>query len=209
MLRMVTANGKHKKAAKKGKRTSKEERAHRPELAPAKEGEERPPALPLNQMKFCTHYAMYFNGAQAVKHAEFNTVAPREYAHMLLTKPDIQANIRWIRRELGDLHFDLSNQLLAQYNAMRNADPRSLLRDDGVLKDVKDWPDDAALLLNGLEVDFAGGVTKVKLESRKSVMDSMNRMLGSFIEKVDHTSGGKPIANATAVINVTVGGKPA
>lgn len=202
---------------KRGTKRSKAQLAAVPELVPTDEVEKLPKLSKLH-MLFCTHYAMSFNGTKSVIDAGIPSVRPNEMARFLLSKPDIQKAIRVIRKDFGELHFDLRNQLLEQYNAMRMADPTKMLDENGNLKPPNEWPEDCKLLLNGLEVeemtigDGAGmqRIKKVKLESRRGVMDSMNRVIGGFNDKVDHTSGGKPLAaGSTVVYNVTVGGKPA
>lgn len=211
---------KKKKAPAPSKRI---DRIARPELQPAKESDPAPPKLTRPHIAFCTHYAMYFNGAAAVRHAAINCepTAQYEMAHFLLSKTEIQENIRWIRKELGELHFDLANQLLAQYNAMRLADPTKIFDENGNLRPVDEWPEDCKLLLTGIEVEESTigegeaaigmqRLKKVKLESRKSVIDSMSKVLGTFVQKIDHTTGGKPLPAApAAIINITVGGKAA
>lgn len=215
----MTEKRKLKRAAlpKRGGRESKEKIAQRKELLPAKPGDAPPPPLSLELMKFCTHYAIHFNASEAVRHAGIETQAPGHYGYELLTKPEIQANIRAIRAQHGEMHFDLSNQLIDQYNRMRLARVEELFTATGDIRDPRDWPEELQLLVNGVDVEerMVGEgdaqelirTKKVKLESRKGVMDSLAKILGIAVERSDVTSGGKPLPAMTPIINVTVGGK--
>lgn len=212
---MNTAKRKPRKNIGNPGKASKAELAKRIDAVETDDTTEMP-KLSKPHMLFCTHYAMSFNGRRSVMDAAIPSERPDEMARYLLSKTEIQTAVKLIRKDLGELHFDLANQLLAQYNDMRLADPSQIYDDNGNLRPMADWPEGCKLLLTGMEVEetMVGEgdaavfqrLKKVKLEGRKGVMDSMNRVLGTFIDKRDVTSGGKPLpAAVTAVVNITVG----
>lgn len=171
------------------------------------------PDLSVEQMVFCVRYAIHGNGAQAVREAKIPIANERMYAWELLTKTDIQAHIKAIRAKMGELHFDLANQMINRYRRMAEADITELYDADGNLKDPKDWPDDCKMLVCGIEVEehmtgqgdaaMLVRTKKLKLESRKAVQDSIMKVLGQFTDKDD-----RGVTLIQPIINMTCDGKP-
>lgn len=175
------------------------------------------------EAKFVAHYSVHFNGAAAVRFAGYETGPgnDRYHARELLTKPHIQAAIRKRVGNLGELHFELANEVSARLQQMAFADRTAILDADGNLIDPKDWPDDCKALLAGIEIEeqmkgegdeaFLVRVKKVRLSEPKAILDSLAKITGQFIERSQMIGkDGKAIDPPTsmqAVVNLTVGGK--
>lgn len=175
------------------------------------------------EAKFVAHYSVHFNGAAAVRFAGYETGPgnDRHYARELLTKPHIQAAIRKRVGDLGELHFELANEVSARLQQMAFADRTAILDADGNLIDPRDWPDDCKALLAGIEIEeqmkgegeeaMLVRVKKVKLSEPKAILDSLAKITGQFIERSQMLGkDGKPVdppAAMQAVVNITVGGK--
>jgi len=110
----------------------------------------------LRLKKFVAHYCVHFNGAAAIRFAGYDTAWPSAYATELLTKPEVQDEIKKVRDDLGELHFDLANRATAQLTAMMQADRAGIFTPEGVVKDFDEWPEDCKLLLAGVEVKSCG-----------------------------------------------------
>lgn len=170
--------------------------------------------MSVAERTFCQHYAVFANGAQADRIAFPEIEAHREHAYALLTKPHIQEEINRLRGDLGELHFDLANQVLAQYKAMASADVTAMFDADGNLLDPERWPDECKLLVNGFEIEeqmrgegddaMLVRVKKVKLETRKGVLDSISKTIGTFTERLQHLGkDGRP-ADPMAIVPPTI-----
>jgi phage terminase small subunit len=181
----------HLRDAKKTKRPTKA--ALRQKFSPKPGDPNRSDLPPLNDQhqKFCAHYVICFNAAESARQAGFSEATARSIGHSLLTRADIQAHVRAMRAELGELHFDLANRVTAQLIRMASADPTKMLGANGDLTDPATWAEEEKSLIVGLEIEekeVGEGAEfirtkKVKLESRKGVLDSLAKITGQFIEK--------------------------
>lgn len=170
------------------------------------------PSIDPAEKKFVAHYAIFANGAAAVRHAGFELANHKEKAFELLTKSHIQAHVKHLRTTLGEIHFDVGNQIIQQLNRMREADVTEIYDGEGNLRDPKDWPEDVKLLVNGIEIEeemrgegdaaYLVRTKKVKLESRKGVMDTLAKILGVLKPDNDQSATMAPTA---VIFNVTVG----
>jgi len=177
----------------------------------------------LRLKKFVAHYCVHFNGAAAIRFAGYDTAWPSAYATELLTKPEVQDEIKKVRDDLGELHFDLANRATAQLTAMMQADRAGIFTPEGVVKDFDEWPEDCKLLLAGVEVEELwegtgkdrrpiGTLRKIKLEAPKGILDSILKVTGKFIERTQMLDRhGNPVDPGTVapIIEVTVGLDPA
>lgn len=171
------------------------------------------PKISPQEKRFVGHYAIHANAAAAVRFAEYDVKAEPQKGYELLMNPDVQAHVAQTRAKLGEIHFDLANSIIRQLDVMRLADITELYDGEGNLRDPRDWPEGVKLLVNGIEVeevmtgegDSAGMVRtkKVKLESRKGVMDTLAKILG--VLRPDNQPDAPRVPTAV-IFNVTVGG---
>lgn len=172
--------------------------------------------------KFIAHYCVHFNGSAAIRFAGYETKWPAAYATELLTKPEVQDEIKKVRDELGELHFDLANRATAKLRSMMEADTTQIFTAEGNVKDFDEWPEDCKLLLAGVEVEElwegagkdrrpVGNLRKVKLEAPKGIIDSILKATGKFIDRTQFIGkDGRPVDPVAVqpIINVTVGPDP-
>lgn len=201
--------------------TSRSIRIRKYGACPVPENIEDMPKMPARLHKFCQSYAMDADGAKAVRFAkiEFNPEVYREWhvAYNLLRQRDVQLWVSKYRAELGELNFDIKEQILRQWEAMRRANVEDLYDADGNLKDPREWPDECKQLLAGIEIeetmtgtgDAAALVRtkKVKLESKLAAGAHIMKSIGGFVEKREVSGpGGKPLnmgqAGPTFIITV-------
>ena len=123
------------------------------------------------------------------------------------------------KRQKIEKKVDVSRErVMAEYAKLAFYDPRSIHNEDGTVKAIPDWNDDAAAALCGFEIkeekayatyegddiakgDFAkatersGELKKFKMEQRKGALDSLCRMLGYDAPKKLEVAGaeGGPI----------------
>lgn len=214
MIEMAQKVKSHLKDAKKTKRPTKAALAKRYAPQPGDADRAGLPPLIDQHQKFCAHYAIHFNAARAARDAGYSEDTARSIGHSLLTRSDIQAHVRAMRAELGELHFDLANRVTAQLIEMAGADPTLMMDADGNLSDPRTWGAPEKMLIAALEIEertAAEGTEfirtkKVKLESRKGVLDSLARITGQFIEKRQMLGkDGQPVdpVSAVPIINVS------
>lgn len=85
-------------------------------------------------------------------------------------------------------------QVLHQLRSIGNFDVRSLYTDEGQLKPVSEWPEEAAVAVAGVEIsdiyegkEHVGFTKKVKLLDRIKALDLSGKQLGMFKEQKVHT----------------------
>jgi hypothetical protein len=212
----MATKGQGKTKGRKRTRSERVEKYANATLQKNEDGEVELPPISKREHDFVIAYIQRYNAADAVKAAGIESADPSQFGYNLLSRSDIQQHVTAERKKIGELHYDLSNQVLHQYNRMRLADPTTIYDADGNLLDPAEWPDDVKLLLKGIEIEerMVGEgdaqemvrTKKVHFTERKAVLDSMNKVLGTFKENIDHTSGGKPLdMRMQPVINITTG----
>jgi phage terminase small subunit len=184
------------------------------------EGEVIPlPRISKQEEKFVGHYAVFANGAAAVRFAgyEVSEMSVYQQSFRLLRKSDIQAHITAARDKLGDLNFDVSNRIMQKLDAMMEADITEAFDAQGGITDPASWPEGLKMLLLGIEVEETltgeGDNTgllrtkKVKFDSRRSVMETMAKIVGALKGGSGDGDGeGGPVNNFNVQVNCIVGG---
>jgi len=105
-----------------------------------------------------------------------------------------------VKRKAAERLADLIDPDRALREAARLAysDVRDLYDDAGKLKPMKDWPDDLAAAVGGVEFvrrNIEGGdghsddVIKVKVWDKPKALEMLFKHLGLLVEKVEHSGG--------------------
>lgn len=172
------------------------------------------------ERKFIAHYSVHFNGAAAVRFAGYSTPHASQYAYELLAKPRIQEKVKAAIADLGELHFQLNNELIGDLKVMKDAlaDPTRLLDASGNVLDPKDWPEDLRGAIRGFEIEeqtigkedpIRVRVKKLRFESRAAVIASLAKISGHIVERTQFIGkDGVPIDPVSApapIIHITVG----
>jgi phage terminase small subunit len=163
---------------------------------------------------FCQAYLIDFNGAKAARLAGYSENSAKEIASENLTKLHIRERISELRNEMGR-SFNISRERIAQELARIGfLDIRNVFDDNGKLKDPKEWGDDEAAAIAGLETEqtfegygedrtWTGYLKKVKLTDKKAALDSLAKLMG--YNAPDKASLVDPDGNAVQpIINITV-----
>jgi phage terminase small subunit len=104
--------------------------------------------------------------------------------------------VRKAKERLADL-ID-PDRALREAARLAYSDVRELYTADGKLKPMKDWPDDLAAAVGGVEFvrrNIEGGdghsddVIKVKVWDKPKALEMLFKHLGLLIDKVEHTGG--------------------
>lgn len=133
------------------------------------------------------------NGTQAAIMAGFSAKTAGVQATKLLKEANVQQMIAERRRELVEKSKLTTDELLIELAKIVRADLRTLFNEDGSLKSPKDWPDEVAGAVAGMEIDelFDGvgkdriqiGMTKkLKLWDKNSAIEKAMKHLGLFKE---------------------------
>ena len=156
--------------------------------------------LTEKQKTFCLEYLKDFNATRAATEAGYSKKSVRAIASELLTNPNIQAYLRdQIEKRSAKAKIDIELILSHLYN-MAFFDPRELLDDDGDLLPPSQWPDVAARVIQGLDIqttiDEKGKlvtVKKIKIPSRERNTENLGRYLSMFTDKIKDVSDPKEV----------------
>lgn len=170
--------------------------------------------LTEKQEAFCNAYLIDFNGAKAARAAGYAEDSSNVEASRLLASANIQARITELRTQMGK-SFNISRERIAQELARIGfLDIRNVFNENGSLKDPKEWGDDEAAAIAGLETEqtfegsgedrtWTGYLKKVKLTDKKAALDSLAKLMG--YNAPDKASLVDPDGNSIQpVINITV-----
>jgi len=171
------------------------------------------PEINDQHLLFVAHYVQHFNGARAARDAGYSHNTARSIAWTLLTRPDVQAHVAFAVKQLGTLHFDLHNQIVAELRDMLSADVSNFYDADGNVVDPKTLEEPERKLIEGIETEehMVGEgdgalmirTKKLKLASRLSIMDRLAKFTGLAVERTQALGkDGKPVDPSPTVINV-------
>jgi phage terminase small subunit len=161
------------------------------------------------QEKFCQEYMIDFNGTQAAIRAGYSADSAAVIATENLTKPNIQTRLSELKKEAAEQFGISKQQLINELKKIAFFDIRKIYTDDNGLKNVRDFDDDSAGAVAGIEVDeidefvlgrktTIGSTKKVKLHSKIAAIERVSKMLGYD----------EPIKNETKITGVTVNYNP-
>lgn len=153
-------------------------------------------SLTKKQQAFIEHYLTCWNATEAARQAGYSERTAGQIGYENLNKPDIQ---KVIEQRMTDLALS-ANEVLARLSEMARLDlsPYLITVDvDGVPEnrvDIQQMIDDGkGHLITELYYD-ASGNQRVKFVDAQTALVHLGRAHGLFTDKVDHSSGGKPIA---------------
>jgi phage terminase small subunit len=146
--------------------------------------------LTEKQEAFCQNYLIDFNGSRAAIAAGYSSESSAQEASRLLTKVNIQARINALRVEMGK-GFNITRERIAQeYARIAFFDIRKIHDEDDALKPVKEFSDDEAAAIAGIETEDIwdrdvegnrikiGRLRKVKVTDKRGALDSLAKLMG-------------------------------
>lgn len=137
--------------------------------------------------KFIEEYIAKGNAAEAARNAGYSVKTARSIGQELLTIPDVQEEIARRRAELRKTSIT-PERIVREYLRLLNVD----------MKDIADWGPDGvqARPSDTLTEEQTAAISeiaetqagiKIKLHDKKGILDSLARIAGMFVEKVEHT----------------------
>lgn len=164
-------------------------------------------ALNPRQRKFAELYAISGNGTQSALDAGYATTynAAKTQAYLLNTNTDVQTYIKYLRRKAGKSLEVTQSRVLAEMARLAFFDIRDLLDEDGNLKRPRDWTDDVAAAVSGMDIGevifgeegSATKLKKIKMASKEKNLEMLAKYLGMFVaDKVDPQKEGSEEAQA-------------
>ncbi len=171
--------------------------------------------LTEKQEAFCQSYLIDFNGSRAAKDAGYSAESSAQEASRLLTNVKIQSRINALRVEMGK-GFNITRERIAQeYARIAFFDIRKIHDEDDALKPVKEFSDDEAAAIAGIETEDIwdrdvegnrikiGRLRKVKVTDKRGALDSLAKLMG--YNAPDKTSMVDDQGNAVQpIININV-----
>lgn len=148
---------------------------------------------------FCLNYhANKGNGTQAVLDAGYkmNRKAAAVESVRLLRKPSIKIRLAELAAEQEKRFEVKADDILRELTRIGYSDIRLLFKEDGSLKDPKDWPDEIAACVASVEVDElfegrgkdrkqVGWTKKIKLWNKNSSLDTLAKHKHLVTNKVE------------------------
>lgn len=185
-----------------------------------------PGKLTPKQQRFVDEYLIDLNATQAAIRAGYSKKTAQEQASRLLSNVMVSDAVLAAKQARSERTEITQDMVLRELAKIGFSDIRKVARwgnttvlvdgDDekereyhGIaLIDSSEIDDDTAAAI--AEVSQGKDGLKVKMYDKKAALVDIGKHIGMFTERVDHTSGGKPMPTtpaAPAVINVTIGGK--
>ena len=146
--------------------------------------------LTPKQAAFVAEYLVDLNATQAAIRAGYSKRTAYRIASELLQKTSVSEALQTAMRERAKRTEITADRVLEQYARLAFADVRQLFQDDGTLKPMSEWPDDAAAMVNGIEVveldgDPPGRIKKLKLVDKRASLADIAKHLGMLKEHVE------------------------
>lgn len=112
-------------------------------------------------------------------------------ASKLLSLPKVAQYVQWRDRAIQEELQSSQRRIVQEYVRVGFCDPRRLYNDDGTMKLPKDWDDDLAAAIAGIEVfeefegqgenrKFVGFTKKVKFWNKVEALNSLAKHRGMF-----------------------------
>lgn len=139
------------------------------------------------QDKFMDEYIMKGNAAEAARNAGYSAKTADRIGHKLLRKVEIADEIARRRAELRKT-CATPERIVREYLQLLNANMKDYAAwgPDGVKPRPSDaLTDDQAAAISEIAETQSG--IKIKLHDKKGILDSLARIAGMFVEKVEHS----------------------
>ncbi len=109
-------------------------------------------ALTAKQHMFCREYLIDLNATQAAIRAGYSEKTANRIAAQLLSKLDIQNRIAELKSERNDRMSIDADYVLRRLVEIDQMDVLDILKDDGGLKPISEWPKVWRTTLSGLDI---------------------------------------------------------
>lgn len=170
------------------------------------------------QEMFCKEYVRESNATKAAILAGYSKDTAGVIGCENLTKLNISARIKELRKEAAERYSISFERILQEYSRLAFYDIRGLYDTNGQLKNIKDIDYDNAAAITSLESDELteyqedllvkiGKTRKVKLADKKAALDSLCKVLGFNAPEKSQISGegGLPLFPPSVIIKMPEG----
>ncbi|MGH8443894.1 MAG: terminase small subunit [Solimonas sp.] len=138
--------------------------------------------------RFCQEYLKDFNGARAARDAGYTGAHSNQAAYELLHTPEVAARVAELKVEQWRALRMTREEVLARITRIARFDARDLFDENGALKPMAQWSEDAVAAVVGVEVqqpsrtagEAAGTLRKVKLADRVKALELLGKHHGVF-----------------------------
>ena len=153
-------------------------------------------AVAARELTFIEYYiANNENGTQAAIAAGYSEKCASVQASRMLNNHKIQAELKRRREELQVKHGLTTDRLLKELANIVYADLRKFYGENGELLSPKDWPDEIASAVAGVEVTEISGTAfktnKLRLWDKNAAIEKAMKHLGLF--KADNSQLGEAV----------------
>lgn len=143
--------------------------------------------LTEKQKRFCENYVVDFNATQAAIRVGYSKKTANEQAARLLAKVSVKNYVSELKGQLSETVQVTKEQLVSELKKVAFFDIRNIYNIDGALKNVKDFGDDEAAAIAGVDTYdtvepgsgmILGKTQKVKLQNKIQAIERICKMLG-------------------------------
>lgn len=144
-------------------------------------------ALTAKQQAFCEEYLIDLNATQAAIRAGYSKKTASVIGAENLSKPYIVDLIAELKAERSARTQVDADYVLRRLHEIESFNSDDMYREDGNLKDVSEWPENAGRIISGIEITrtvLRGGgddddgeilTKKIKVESRTKALELMGK----------------------------------
>lgn len=151
-------------------------------------------ALTPKEQAFVELYRKDRNGTKAAIGAGYSEASAKTIASRLLTKANVKAAIAALDRAAFKKVRRSVEATLEEIACLAHSNIKALLNDDGTLKAVSEWPNDAARAIAGIEVfevydkkgEHVGTTKKLKFHDKGAALRMKGQHQKLFVEVVEH-----------------------
>lgn len=167
--------------------------------------------LNARQERFCQEYVTSLNGAQSAIKAGYSPKAASSESCQQLSKVKIQNRIAILQGKASERLSLTADRVLEELMRLAFVDLRLLYNEDGALKPMSEWPEDAARAVSAIDHESRKegrgddaetvSVVKIRTSDKTKALHILGNHLKLFIERHELTGkDGGPIENETRVI---------
>lgn len=150
--------------------------------------------LTLKQARFVQEYLKDLNATQAAVRAGYSAKTARPQGHRLLTIIAVSEAVSAGAAKRIAKGMVSADRILEEIGRLAVSDPRAMFDDTGGLKAPRDWSDEVAAAIAGIEVDIRASpegtitrVAKVRRWDKLRALELLAKYHGLLKDRVEHT----------------------
>lgn len=158
-------------------------------------------ALEPQQERFCREFIKDLHGTEAAIRAGYSEHSAAQQASRLLRNEKIWKRVEQLRGEQFKRMEVSQDRVLKELQRLGFSDIRQILKEDGTVKDPKDWPQNMARAVRSIEVEeifeghgeertWTGYTKKITFWDKPKSLELLGKHLKLFTEKVEHSATG-------------------